>query len=134
MKIAHLLFAPDHRLEEAETNLVAKQEANALLNSQVDILTKQLQELQAGKAAYEKHVKDLTALLAKERRKHPVEQVAVHSNHKPAMSYVRDLQQLCVIHRQLHLPLLSFQMKIHHCRMYQQQVLSLCFSKLCCCT
>lgn len=56
------------RLEEAETNLVAKQEANALLNSQVDLLTKQLKELQAGKAAYEKHFKDLSALLAKERR------------------------------------------------------------------
>jgi len=49
--------------------LVAKQEANALLNSQVDLLTKQLQELQAGKAAYEKHFKDLSALLAKERSK-----------------------------------------------------------------
>ncbi len=58
----------DHRLEEAETNLVAKQEANALLNSQVDLLTKQLKELQTGKAAYEKHFKDLSALLAKERR------------------------------------------------------------------
>lgn len=58
----------DHRLEEAETNLVAKQEANALLNSQVDLLTKQLQELQAGKAAYEKHFKDLSVLLAEERR------------------------------------------------------------------
>ncbi|DBA76756.1 TPA: hypothetical protein ACH3X2_008784 [Trebouxia sp. C0005] len=56
------------RLEEAETNLVAKQEANALLNSQVDLLTKQLKELQAGKATYEKHFKDLSALLAKERR------------------------------------------------------------------
>lgn len=60
----------DHRLEEAETNLVAKQEANALLNSQVDVLTKQLLELQAGKAAYEKHFKDLSTLLAKERRQH----------------------------------------------------------------
>ena len=67
MKIAHLLC--DHRLEEAETNLVAKQEANALLNSQVDILSKQLQELQAGKAAYERHVRELSGLLAKERRK-----------------------------------------------------------------
>ena len=87
MKIAHVLFAPDHRLEEAETNLVAKQEANALLNSQVDILTKQLQELQAGKAAYEKHVKDLTALLTKERRKNSPEQVAVHSKFKPALQF-----------------------------------------------
>lgn len=58
------------RLEEAETNLVAKQEANALLNSQVDLLTKQLQELQAGKEAYEKHFKQLASLLAKERREH----------------------------------------------------------------
>lgn len=73
MKIAHVLFGGDHRLEEAETNLVAKQEANALLNSQVDILTKQLQELQASKTAYEKHVKELSALLAKERRKHAPE-------------------------------------------------------------
>lgn len=73
MKIAHLLFDGDHRLEEAETNLVAKQEANALLNSQVDILSKQLQELQASKAAYEKHVKDLSLLLAKERGKHASE-------------------------------------------------------------
>ena len=60
----------DHSLEEAETNLVAKQEANALLNSQVDLLTKQLQELQAGKEAYEKHFKQLASLLAKERREH----------------------------------------------------------------
>lgn len=67
----------DHRLEEAETNLVAKQEANALLNSQVDLLAKQLQELQAGKAAYEKHVKDLSALLAKERRQHAADPTQV---------------------------------------------------------
>ncbi len=73
--------APDHRLEEAEVRLVAKQEANALLNSQVDLLTKQLQELQEGKAAYEKHFKDLSALLAKERRQHAPhpKQVHIHS-------------------------------------------------------
>ena len=70
--------APDHRLEEAEVRLVAKQEANALLNSQVDLLTKQLQELQEGKAVYEKHFKDLSALLAKERRQHAPHPKQVH--------------------------------------------------------
>lgn len=70
--------APAHRLEEAEVRLVAKQEANALLNSQVDLLTKQLQELQEGKAAYEKHFKDLSALLAKERRQHAPHPKQVH--------------------------------------------------------
>ena len=70
---------PDHRLEEAETNLVAKQEANALLNSQVDVLSKQLQELRAGKEAYEKHFKQLAALLAKERRDHSAQTKQVWS-------------------------------------------------------
>lgn len=77
----------DHRLEEAETNLVAKQEANALLNSQVDLLTKQLKELQAGKATYEKHFKDLSALLAKERRQKAADTTEVcctHCSQKPA--------------------------------------------------
>lgn len=96
MKIAHLLFDGDHlyRLEEAETNLVAKQEANALLNSQVDILTKQLKELQAGKAAYEKHVRDLTALLTKERRKHVTEpeQVAWKRLHSVLQPKIATLQ------------------------------------------
>ena len=58
--------------------LVAKQEANALLNSQVDLLTKQLRDLQEGKAAYEKHFRDLSALLAKERRQHKLDQQQVH--------------------------------------------------------
>ena len=80
----------DHRLEEAETNLVAKQEANALLNSQVDLLTKQLKELQAGKAAYEKHFKDLSALLAKERRQKAADTKEVCCSHciqGPAKQY-----------------------------------------------
>ena len=68
--VAFTSLFDDHSLEEAETNLVAKQEANALLNSQVDLLSKQLQELQAGKEAYEKHFKHLAGLLAKERREH----------------------------------------------------------------
>lgn len=70
--------APACRLEEAEVCLVAKQEANALLNSQVDLLTKQLRELQEGKAAYEKHFRDLSALLAKERRQRQPHQKQVH--------------------------------------------------------
>ena len=113
MKIAHLLFDGDHlyRLEEAETNLVAKQEANALLNSQVDILTKQLKELQAGKAAYEKHVRDLTALLTKERRKHVTEpeQVAwncLHSVLRPKTATLQSCSEpqpsmLCRQHQAL---------------------------------
>ena len=78
------------RLEEAETNLVAKQEANALLNSQVDLLTKQLHELQAGKAAYEKHFKDLASLLAKERRQPApaADSKQVHYSQKLAMTLI----------------------------------------------
>lgn len=68
------------RLEEAEVCLVAKQEANALLNSQVDLLTKQLRELQEGKAAYEKHFRDLSALLAKERRQRQPHQKQEHQD------------------------------------------------------
>lgn len=75
----HVFFANPHRnikVEELEMSLEASHEVNMHLNGEVEKLTLKVDILEEEKAAYEKHVRELALLLAKERLKGQSENTA----------------------------------------------------------
>ena len=58
------------RLEESEMRLETSHQVNAHLNAEVETLTQQLDELREQNESYQRHMHDLAAMLAQERRHH----------------------------------------------------------------
>ena len=58
------------RLEESEMRLETSHQVNVHLNAEVETLTKQLDKLREQNESYQRHMHDLAAMLAQERRHH----------------------------------------------------------------
>eukprot|EP00891_Asterochloris_glomerata_P002868 jgi/Astpho2/2868/Aster-01022 len=58
------------RLEESEMRLETSHQVNAHLNAEVETLTKQLDKLREQNESYQRHMHDLAAMLAQQRRHH----------------------------------------------------------------